>query len=282
MQSIDRVAALRALVAEWRSQKQTIGFVPTMGNLHAGHRSLVARARARCDRVIVSIFVNPTQFAANEDFGDYPRTLEEDKHILVEEGADALFLPTVETLYPQGLEDTTKVIIAGLNNELCGAHRDGHFDGVLTVVNKFLNILAPDILFLGEKDFQQLFVVRQMVAELMIPVEVVGVPTYREDDGLAMSSRNRYLGESKREVASALFKTLSEIKQSLLEGSNEFEELESKGRKKIKKAGFKPDYIEIRRQGDMKRAEPGDKELVILGAGKLGKARLIDNITLNR
>ncbi len=282
MQSFDRVSALRALIAEWRSQKQTIGFVPTMGNLHAGHASLVERARARCDRVVVSIFVNPTQFAANEDLDDYPRTLEDDKHILVEQGADALFLPTVDILYPQGLNGTTKVIIEGLNNELCGAHRDGHFDGVLTVVNKFLNILTPDLLFLGEKDFQQLFLVKQMVAELMIPVEVVGVPTYREDDGLAMSSRNRYLSKSKREKAGALYQTLSGVKQALLEGSNDFESLEHDAKKALKKAGFKPDYIEVRRQHDMARAERGDNDLVVLGAGKLGKARLIDNLYFSR
>lgn len=282
MRVIEQVAALRVLVAEWRRQKQTIGFVPTMGNLHSGHRSLVANARSRCDRVIVSVFVNPTQFSAGEDYDDYPRTLEADSKALVEEGVDALFLPKVKALYPHGLENTTMVSIPGLSRELCGAHREGHFDGVLTVINKFLNIVTPDFLFLGEKDFQQLFLVRQMVAELMFPVEVIGVPTYREDDGLAMSSRNVYLSEEKRAKASALFQILSDIQQALVAGSDEYTALEAKGLTQLKKAGFKPDYIEIRRQSDMARAEPGDQMLVVLGAGKLGRARLIDNIQFAR
>jgi len=282
MQSLQQVAALRALVAEWRGQNLSVGLVPTMGSLHDGHRSLVKAAKARFDRVIVTIFVNPTQFSPGEDFDDYPRVIAADKAMLVEDGADAVFLPTIDDLYPRGVERTTLITISDLTNELCGAHRDGHFDGAMTAVNKLLNITRPDAVFLGEKDFQQLFMMKQMVSELMMSVEVIGVPTYREDDGLAMSSRNKYLTETERDKAKALFETLSEIEQALKNGSNEFSQLEQQGLSKLQDLGFIPDYIEVRRQRDMLGAQAADKELVVLGAAKLGKTRLIDNIQLSR
>ncbi|MBL4852081.1 MAG: pantoate--beta-alanine ligase [Gammaproteobacteria bacterium] len=283
MQSLQHVTALRALVAEWRSQGQTIGFVPTMGSLHKGHRSLIVNARSHCDRVIVSIFVNPTQFSAGEDFSDYPRTIDSDQLALIEDGVDALFLPQVEDLYPCGVINTTTMVsIAGLNNELCGAHRDGHFDGVLTVVNKFLNIITPDRLFLGEKDFQQLYMVKQMVLELILPVEVVGVSTYREADGLAMSSRNQYLTNTDRTKANGLYNTLCGIRHDLMKANNDFSVLENQALASLRTLGFVPDYIEVRRQQDMAKAMPNDQELVVLGAAKLGKTRLIDNVTLSR
>lgn len=282
MQSIQQVPALRALVAEWRGQNLSIGLVPTMGSLHAGHRSLVKAAKARFDRVIATIFVNPTQFSPGEDFDDYPRQIAADKAMLVEDQADAVFLPTIDDLYPRGVERTTLITISDLTDELCGAHRDGHFDGAMTAVNKLLNITHPDAVFLGEKDFQQLFMMKQMVAELMMSVEVIGVPTYREDDGLAMSSRNKYLTETERKKANALFETLSEIEQALKNGSNEFSQLEQQGLHKLQMQGFIPDYIEVRRQSDMLSAQAADNELVVLGAAKLGKTRLIDNIQLSR
>ncbi len=282
MQSLQQVAALRALVAEWRGQNLSVGLVPTMGSLHDGHRSLVKAAKARFDRVIVTIFVNPTQFSPGEDFDDYPRVIAADKAMLVEDGADAVFLPTIDDLYPRGVERTTLITISDLTNELCGAHRDGHFDGAMTAVNKLLNITRPDAVFLGEKDFQQLFMMKQMVSELMMSVEVIGVPTYREDDGLAMSSRNKYLTETERDKAKALFEILSEIEQALKNGSNEFSQLEQQGLSKLQELGFIPDYIEVRRQRDMLGAQAADKELVVLGAAKLGKTRLIDNIQLSR
>jgi pantoate--beta-alanine ligase len=282
MQSLQQVTALRALVAEWRGQNLSVGLVPTMGSLHDGHRSLVKAAKARFDRVIVTIFVNPTQFSPGEDFDDYPRAIAADKAMLVEDGADAIFLPTIDDLYPRGVERTTLITISDLTNELCGAHRDGHFDGAMTAVNKLLNITRPDAVFLGEKDFQQLFMMKQMVSELMMSVEVIGVPTYREDDGLAMSSRNKYLTETERDKAKALFETLSEIEQALKNGSNEFSQLEQQGLRKLQELGFIPDYIEVRRQRDMLSAQAADKELVVLGAAKLGKTRLIDNIQLSR
>ena len=282
MQSLEHVTKLRSLVAEWRSQNQTVGFVPTMGSLHAGHCSLVANARARCDRVVVSIFVNPTQFSAGEDYTDYPRTIDSDRQVLIEGGADALFLPRVQDLYPSGTGRTTMVSIPGLNNELCGAHRDGHFDGVLTIINKMLNILTPHALFLGEKDFQQLFMVRQMVSELMIPVDVIGVPTYREADGLAMSSRNQYLTEADRPKANNLYNSLCAIAQSLSNGNNDFAALEDQALTTLNNLGFASDYIEVRRQHDLARAEPMDIELVVLGAARLDKTRLIDNVLVSR
>ncbi len=283
MQSLRHVTALRTLVAEWRSQGQTIGFVPTMGSLHKGHRSLIANARSRCDCVIVSIFVNPTQFSPGEDFSDYPRTVDSDQLALIEDGVDALFLPRVEDLYPRGVNNTTTMVsIANLNKQLCGVHREGHFDGVLTVVNKFLNIIAPDSLFLGEKDFQQLYMVRQMVLELMLFVEVVGVPTYREADGLAMSSRNRYLTNTDRAKANGLYNALRSIGHDLMNGNNDFSALESQALASLRALGFVPDYIEVRRQQDMAKATLNDQELVVLGAAKLGKTRLIDNVQILR
>ncbi len=283
MQSLRHVTALRTLVAEWRSQGQTIGFVPTMGSLHKGHRSLIANARSRCDCVIVSIFVNPTQFSPGEDFSAYPRTVDSDQLTLIEDGVDALFSPRVEDLYPRGANDTTTMVsIAGLNNELCGAHRNGHFDGVLTVVNKFLNIITPDRLFLGEKDFQQLYMVKQMVSELILPVEVVGVPTYREADGLAMSSRNQYLTNVDRTKANGLYNILCGICHNLMKGNNDFSVLENQALTSLRALGFVPDYIEVRRQQDMAKATPNDQDLVVLGAARLGKTRLIDNVILSR
>jgi len=283
MQSLQHVTALRALVAEWRSQGQTIGFIPTMGSLHKGHRSLIANARSYCDRTIVSIFVNPTQFSPGEDFADYPRNIDSDQLALIEDGVDALFLPGVEDLYPHGANNTTTMVsIAGLNKQLCGAHRESHFDGVLTVVNKFLNIITPDSLFLGEKDFQQLYMVRQMVLELMLPVEVIGVPTYREADGLAMSSRNQYLTNTDCTKANGLYNILCGICHDLMKGNNDFSVLENQALASLRALGFVPDYIEVRRQQDMTKAKPNDQELVVLGAAKLGKTRLIDNVTLSR
>ncbi|MBL1433438.1 MAG: pantoate--beta-alanine ligase [Gammaproteobacteria bacterium] len=282
MRSLEHVAALRALVAEWRNQNLTIGLVPTMGSLHEGHRSLVKTAKKRFDRVIATIFVNPTQFSPGEDFDDYPRQIATDKAMLGEDGADAVFLPTIEDLYPRGVERTTLITISDLTNELCGAHRNGHFDGAMTAVNKLLNITWPDAVFLGEKDFQQLFMIKQMVNELMMSVEVIGVPTYREDDGLAMSSRNKYLTDAERSKANTLYQILNEIQQALQSGSNDFLALEQQGLSKLQAVGFNPDYIEIRRQRDMLKAEPADTELVVLGAAKLGRTRLIDNIQLSR
>ncbi|MBF0255331.1 MAG: pantoate--beta-alanine ligase, partial [Gammaproteobacteria bacterium] len=196
---LEQTPDLRGQIAQWRSQGQRIGFVPTMGNLHRGHLQLVRQAQERAERVVVSIFVNPLQFGANEDFASYPRTLEEDKALLQAEGVDLLFAPGVELIYPQGQQAHTQVHVPGISELLCGASRPGHFIGVATIVCKLFNLVQPDLALFGEKDFQQLLVIRRMVADLALPVEIIGIPTVREADGLAMSSRNRYLSPAGRE-----------------------------------------------------------------------------------
>lgn len=281
MYCFDRVKPLQAQLLQWRGRGERVGFVPTMGNLHRGHRSLIAEAKKRCQRLVVSIFVNPTQFAAGEDYAAYPRTIEADKEVLVEDGVDLLFSPEIDELYRKDMARTTMVSIAGLGGELCGAHRKGHFDGVLTVVNKFLNIVQPEMLFLGEKDFQQLFLIRQMVADLFLPVEVVGVPTCRDNDGLALSSRNQYLSSGERQQATRLYQVLCQIKSAIEAGERDFAGLEIQARDRLRAAGFKPDYVEVRRRQDLAPAQPHDRELVVLAAATLGRARLIDNLAVS-
>ncbi len=280
MIELNTIEALRKQVAEWRQAGECIGFVPTMGNLHGGHLSLVDEARARSDRVIVSIFVNPTQFTPGEDFEAYPRTWEADCAALREHNSDLVFAPSVEEIYPDGPALRTRVEVPALNDILCGASRPGHFTGVATVVAKLLNIVQPDLAVFGLKDYQQLMVIRHMVRDLSLPVEIVGGPVAREPSGLAMSSRNAYLTDAEREVAPALYATLCVIAEQLKAGEHNLERLTAAGMKAISQAGMKPDYLEIRRAVDLMPAGVGDTELVIPAAAYLGRARLIDNIRL--
>ena len=276
MQTATTIAALRQTVRQWRQAGQTVAFVPTMGNLHAGHLKLVETAQNRADRVVASIFVNPTQFGPNEDFASYPRTEEEDRVKLATLNTDLLFLPSVEEMYPQPLQ--TRVSVAGLSTIHCGASRPGHFDGVAVVVCKLLNMVQPDLLLLGEKDFQQLTVVKRMVADLNIPVDILGVPTVRETDGLAMSSRNGYLSSEERKVAPRLYQALRAIRDSIQAGQGEDRAIIAAQAIKLQQAGFALDYIHLCRSVDLQQANFEDDDLVLLAAARLGRTRLIDNV----
>lgn len=264
-------------------QSNTIAFVPTMGNLHQGHLDLVARARELADIVVVSIFVNPLQFEAGGDLDNYPRTLEADIEKLKNTSVDLLFAPNVQEIYGNDLSKTTQVIVPGISSLWCGASRDGHFEGVTTVVNKLFNLVHPDFAVFGEKDFQQLTIIRRMVADLNMSVNVVGVPTRRESDGLAMSSRNAYLTSKEREIAPKLRENLLKVQKVLISGVNEsFQEISDQAARDLNQAGFITDYLAICRQSDLQPASETDKDLVILVAAYLGKARLIDNLVLTR
>jgi pantoate--beta-alanine ligase len=277
---VHTVSAARAAVAEWRAADERVAFVPTMGNLHAGHMSLAALAARAADRVVMSVFVNPTQFGPSEDFGAYPRTLGADEAQIAAAGTvNLLFVPEVAEIYPFGTEDAVRLQLPALSRELCGANRPGHFDGVATVVCRLLNIVMPDVLLLGQKDYQQFVLIERMVADLRLPVELKMGPTLREPDGLAMSSRNRYLTPAERRQAPALHAALSAVREQLRDGARDFAKLTSEARVRLESAGFRPDYVEIRRQGDLAAATPGQvEERVVLGAARLGRARLIDNL----
>lgn len=280
MQTISDIAQLRALRREWQINGLRIGFVPTMGNLHLGHLSLVEAAKREADIVVVSIFVNPMQFGAGEDLDNYPRTLAEDSAQLESLGVDVIFTPCAEDIYPRGLEQQTFVEVPGISYMICGASRPGHFRGVATVVTKLFNMVQPNIAYFGEKDYQQVQVIKAMVADLSMNLDIVSVPTMRHEDGLAMSSRNGYLDAQQRAIAPTLYRVLSDIKQALLNGSNDHSQLIKDGNARLAEAGFKPDYIEIRNAQTLQPARFAEKELVILGAAFLGKTRLIDNLPL--
>jgi pantoate--beta-alanine ligase len=276
------VAELRARVRAWRHAGERVGFVPTMGNLHAGHLALVDAAREVCARVVTSVFVNPTQFGPNEDFASYPRTLEEDAALLEARGCDLVFAPTVEAMYPRGTRDHVEVRVPGLTDELCGASRPGHFTGVATVVTKLLNVVAPDVAVFGQKDYQQLLVVRQLVADLALPVDILAVPTVREANGLAMSSRNRYLSAEQRETAGAIYATLRAMAAQVAQGLP-IAAIEADGLRRLTEAGLAPDYVALRHADDLSRPADGERRnLVALIAARLGPARLIDNLLIGK
>lgn len=277
MLCVRSISELRAQLAVWRRNGDNIALVPTMGNLHAGHLSLVEEAKQRARRVVVSIFVNPLQFGPTEDYARYPRTPEEDRQKLLEFGVDVLFSPTVEEMYPRGLERSTFVEVPALSEILCGAFRPAHFRGVTTVVVKLLNLVQPDVAVFGEKDYQQLLIVRQMVEDLNFPVEIIGAPTVREPDGLAMSSRNQYLSYEERLRAPWLYRALCEARTAILAGERDFKALSERQMHKLQQVGFKLDYFVICRP-DLATADPNDRPLRILAAAWLGKTRLIDNL----
>lgn len=277
MRQVDTIAELRRRLRAWRRDGARIALVPTMGNLHEGHLRLVDVGRARADRVVVSVFVNPLQFGPNEDYERYPRTLDQDRARLAERGADLLFAPAVAEIYPRPLAESTYVEVPGITEMLCGASRPGHFRGVATVVAKLFNLVQPDLAVFGEKDYQQLQVIRRMVADLNFPVEVVGVPIVREADGLAMSSRNGYLGAEERQRAPLLYRSLQEAREAIEAGESDFAALGRRQMARLRQAGFEPEYFEIRR-ADLDEARPGDRPLVILAAARLGQTRLIDNL----
>ncbi|WP_340122404.1 pantoate--beta-alanine ligase [Methylobacter svalbardensis] len=280
MRIVNTIAELRDAVRVWRSAGQSIALVPTMGNLHSGHLALVNDAQKKADRVVVSIFVNPTQFGIGEDFETYPRTEAEDRQKLSACGADLLFQPAVSAVYTSDAK--TVVSVSGLSEEYCGAFRPGHFDGVATVVCKLFNIVQPDVALFGLKDFQQLTVIRTMVRDLNIPVEIVGVATVREASGLAMSSRNGYLSAEEKTTAAKLYQTLCVARDAILAGSVSFQEIERKAMQFLQESGFQPDYFSVCRVSDLKKADEDDVELVLLAAARLSKTRLIDNVCFSR
>jgi len=278
MDTLASVAELRSFTDAPRRSGRRIGFVPTMGNLHEGHLQLVRRARQESDLLVASVFVNPLQFGPGEDYDAYPRTFEADCTQLRTEGVDGVFAPAAREMYPDGMEHHTRVHVPGLSDILCGASRPGHFDGVATVVAKLLGAVAPEIAVFGEKDYQQLLVIRRMVADLCLGVRIDGAPIARADDGLALSSRNSYLSEDERARAPELYRTLCALRDRLLAGERELATLTREGRERLEIAGFRPDYVEIRRAADLAEPAPGDDDLIVLGAAHLGKPRLIDNV----
>jgi pantoate--beta-alanine ligase len=281
MEIVARPSELRDRVNQWRRSGEHVAFVPTMGNLHAGHGSLVKEARQRAQRVVVSVFVNPLQFGPNEDFASYPRTPEEDRQLLESLGVDVLFMPEVDDMYPHGQATTARVQVPELDSILCGAFRPGHFTGVATIVAKLLNLVQPDIALFGEKDFQQLMIIRRAVDDLCMPIEILGVATTRESDGLAMSSRNRYLSAEDRAVAPTIYAELENARKQIESGSMNFEALERAGFEALKKAGFRPDYFSIRDATNLAAPSPQSSQFVILTAARIGRARLIDNVRAN-
>jgi pantoate--beta-alanine ligase len=278
--TVDSVDALRQQLAGWRQSGERIALVPTMGNLHAGHLQLVARAAQLADRVVVSIFVNPMQFGAGEDLAAYPRTLQRDAEELAGLSTSLLFTPAESTVYLRPKEQETRVEVCAISDILCGAARPGHFVGVATVVCKLFNMVQPHLALFGEKDFQQLLVIRRMVEDLFLPIEIVGVATVREADGLAMSSRNGYLTADERRRAPALYRVLLQLAEAIRGGNRDFVGLQQQAANTLQQQGLRADYIQIRRASDLAEPQPGDRELVILAAACLGKARLIDNVAL--
>lgn len=280
MQTIKIKSKVRATTSRWKNEGESVAFVPTMGNLHEGHLKLVDVAKQHASKVVVSIYVNPGQFGPGEDIENYPRTLERDSAMLAERGVDLLFAPDTEEMQVHDTEHATRVLIPGLSSILCGASRPDHFVGVTTIVARLFNIVQPDLAVFGEKDFQQLFLIRKMVSDLDFPIKILGVPTVREDDGLAMSSRNGYLETRQREQAAAVHQSLQDAALRLREGDRAFSKIEENAVKFLKKHKIVAEYVSIRRVEDLQEASVEDLELVILAAVKLGKARLIDNIVV--
>ena len=276
-----KIDEIRTRVREWRQKGETVAFVPTMGNLHQGHVSLILEAARRADHVVASIFVNPLQFGKNEDLDAYPRTLGADQQKLTEAGCELLFTPTPELIYPKGLDAQTFVEVPGISDELCGASRPGHFRGVATIVCKLFNVVQPDIALFGRKDYQQLLVIKTMVTDLSLPIEVIGVETVREDSGLALSSRNGYLTEAEKALAPKLKAAMDKLAEAIVLGQD-IDQAISDTKEFLRAAGLEPDYLEVREASSLKPVSSDDKSLVILAAAYLGKARLIDNMTLSR
>ncbi|MFA0929912.1 pantoate--beta-alanine ligase [Pseudomonas syringae pv. tagetis] len=280
MNTVKTVQELRAAVARARSEGKRIALTPTMGNLHSGHAALVAKAAQRADFVVATIFVNPLQFGPNEDLATYPRTLAADQEKLLQAGCNLLFTPSVEEMYPHGMADQTLVSVPHLSQGLCGASRPGHFEGVATVVSKLFNMVQPDLAIFGEKDFQQLAVIRAMVRDLNMPIQIIGEPTVRAHDGLALSSRNGYLNDDQRVAAPALYQAIRQTADAINAGERDFDALLTGKRQQLEAAGFRIDYLEIRNATSLRPATAEDRDLVILAAAFLGKTRLIDNLHL--
>jgi pantoate--beta-alanine ligase len=270
-------AQLRAEVAKLRGQGKRIAFVPTMGNLHAGHQRLMLEARKHADAVVASIYVNPLQFGPKEDFAAYPRTLEADRALLERVGIDVLFAPEEREIYPRGRDRQTQVEVPQLGDILCGAFRPGHFRGVTTVVARLFHLAMPDVAVFGKKDYQQLLLIRLMVSDLGMPIEIIGIDTVRESDGLALSSRNTYLSADERRSAPILYKVLQGVARRM-RGGDPRTVAEEGAATELRAAGLRPDYVSVRRAADLAEPGVGDKPLIVLAAAWLGRTRLIDNL----
>lgn len=280
MQTVSETDELQELRRDWGGAGDHIALIPTMGNLHRGHLSLVELAREHAEKVVVSIFVNPTQFGGGEDFDGYPRTLDRDKRRLIRAGVDMLYIPAVETLYPFGVDNATLVSVPALSSDFCGEFRPGHFDGVSSVVTRLFGLVRPDVAVFGQKDYQQQLIIRRMTEDLSLRIRIVTGQTVRDDDGLALSSRNQYLTDEERAVAPTLFSTLQKIGTALQAGKRNFEELEAEAVESLTKAGFNSDYVSIRRAENLAVPDRDCDDLVVFAAGTLGAARLIDNIVV--
>ncbi|GGI76640.1 pantothenate synthetase [Shewanella hanedai] len=281
MITTQEIQQIREQVRAWHAKGESVAFVPTMGNLHLGHITLIREAVQRADHVVASIFVNPMQFGANEDLDAYPRTLTADKLALSEAGAELLFTPTPEIIYPKGMGQQSYVEVPEIGDQLCGASRPGHFRGVATVVCKLFNIVQPDIALFGRKDFQQLMIIKTMVEDLSLPIEVIGVDTIREASGLAMSSRNGYLTPTQKSQAAILKQAMDKLSADIIQGCN-IELAIEHGKQALIKAGFTPDYLELRSAEDLSQVTDEQSELVILAAAYMGDTRLIDNLCFKR
>lgn len=280
MQTIHSISELRLVLSDWRKAGHRIAFVPTMGNLHRGHLELVRRGREVAGKVVSSVFVNPLQFAPDEDFNKYPRTLPQDQAALSVAQCDLLFAPSATEVYPRGMNGLTKVNVPDVAGVLCGQFRPGHFDGVATVVSILFNLVQPDAALFGEKDYQQLLIIRRMVADLHMPIEIIGVATEREPDGLALSSRNQYLSADERKLAPEMQATLREVADKLKAGRRDFAALSYAGIKRLEAAGFRSQYLEIRAP-DLQAPVAQGTAFVVLAAAYLGKTRLIDNAAIS-
>ncbi|WNC72759.1 pantoate--beta-alanine ligase [Thalassotalea psychrophila] len=280
MNTVSDITELRQQISVWRRDGLKVAFVPTMGNLHAGHISLVEEAHKHADKIVASIFVNPMQFGANEDIGNYPRTMDDDKQKLIAAKTDLLFTPTPDIIYPKGLDKQTYVEVPNVSDGYCGESRPGHFRGVSTIVCKLFNLVQPDVACFGLKDYQQVQVVQTMVEDLSLPIEIIPVETMREETGLAMSSRNNYLTADEKNIAANLHKALSWLAKQL-PISKDYNALTETAIKSINSSGMRTDYIHICHARTLNPATTDDKELVILAAAHCGKARLIDNIQVN-
>jgi len=282
LDTVTTIAAVRERVQRWHREGLRVAFVPTMGNLHPGHVSLIEAARRHGERFVASIFVNPMQFGPNEDWAQYPRTPREDERMLAGAGCSLMFMPDVAEIYPHGSERATRIEVPQLSRILDGEFRPGHFEGVSAIVAKLFHIVEPDVAIFGEKDYQQLTVIRRMVADLCMPVEIVGAPTVRDADGLAMSSRNQYLTPAERALAPRIFEALRAASARVRTGDVDFASIERAGFAMLETAGFRPDYFSVRKAEDLSPATPLARELVILTAARIGKTRLIDNVQVSR
>lgn len=279
MMCLTSATELSQKIKAWKSEGCSIAFVPTMGNLHQGHLSLVEKAKSLADKVVVSIYVNPMQFGVGEDLESYPSSLPEDQKALNENAVDLLFLPNNRVMYPGDMENDARVVLPELSQILCGEVRPSHFAGVTTVVNKLLNIVQPDVAVFGEKDYQQVFLIKKMVADLFMPVTILSAPTVREVSGLAMSSRNQYLTREQCLQAALVYQALQSLKEAVSAG-NDFRQLESQCAEKLTEDGFRVDYVSFRSTATLQVAEVKDEGVVLLIAAWLGKTRLIDNLVI--